>query len=180
MRSSDLWSLERQYLFYKSYHSNTVNKRIHFVFVPLIIVTTFSLISLIRLPEPANDVSRVVALIYVLYTMVLNPTLGLAFSPFVFCYHAASRALCDYAGPSGVVPLAGTLNFIGWFAQIVGHYAFEGKSPAFMNSLVQSLLAAPIVIWLELIFSFGFLPDLKARMLRSRVVAKAKKAVAKN
>lgn len=179
MRSSDLFNLERQYTFYKAYHSNTINKRIHIVFVPLIIITTLALLSLIPLPEPATDLSRLVTLGYILYGIFLNPAIGLAFAPFLICYYLASRALCDYAGPSGTVPLAGALNFIGWFAQLLGHYAFEGRSPAFMDSIVQALLAAPIVIWIDVIFSLGFLPEMKARFLRSRVVAKAKRAVAR-
>lgn len=179
MRTSHLLSLDKQYMFYKAYHSNTVNKRIHIVAVPMIIITTLALLSRVRLSEPLSDLSRVVTLFYILYCIILSPGIGLAFAPFLMAYYSASRAFCQYAGPSGTVPWAAALNFIGWFSQIVGHYAFEGKSPAFMDSVAQSLLAAPIVIWLEVIFSFGLLPDLKARLLRSRVVAKARKATSR-
>lgn len=180
MKTSDLFSLERQFAFYKSYHGNTINKRIHIVFVPTLVVTALALLSRVALPAPVNDMSRVLTAFYILYCIALSPKLGLMYTPFLLTFYALSRALCAFAGPSGTVPLAGALHFISWFAQIVGHYAFEGKSPAFMDSLVQSFLAAPIVIWLEVVFSLGFMPDTKARLQRARVAAKARKAVAKN
>lgn len=180
MRTSDLLSLERQFAFYKSYHGNTINKRIHIVFVPTLIITALALSSKVELPPPVNDMSRVLTAFYIVYCITLNAKLGLLYTPFLLAFYAASRLLCNYAGPSGTVPFALTLHFISWFAQIVGHYAFEGKSPAFMDSVLQSLLAAPIVIWLEVVFSLGFMPDTKARLQRARVVAKARKAVAKN
>ncbi|CDF33879.1 unnamed protein product [Chondrus crispus] len=124
--------------------------------------------------------SRVVTLFYILYCLVLSPKLGLLYTPFLLLFYAVSRAFCNYAGPDATVPWALAFHFIAWFAQIVGHYVFEGKSPAFMDSLFQSLLAAPIVIWLEVVFSLGFMPETKARLQRARVVAKARKAVAKN
>lgn len=180
MKASDLFSLERQFSFYKSYHTNTINKRIHIVFVPTLIITFLSLISTFRLPPPFVDMSRPFTLFYILYCIALSPKLGLLYTPFLVLFYAASRAFCNYAGPSATVPWALALHFISWFAQIVGHYAFEGKSPAFMDSLLQSFLAAPIVVWLEVVFSLGFMPETKARLQRSRVVAKARKAVKHN
>lgn len=173
-------SLERQFAFYKSYHGNTINKRIHIVFVPILVITALALLSKVELPSPVSDMSRVLTAFYVVYCITLDPKLGLLYTPFLLAFYAASRLLCNYAGPSATVPWALALHFISWFAQIVGHYGFEGKSPAFTDSVVQSLLAAPIVIWLEVVFSLGLLPDTKARLQRARVVAKARKAVSKN
>lgn len=179
MKTADLFSLERQFHFYKSYHNNTINRRIHIVFVPIIFVSALSLLSEIPLSYPFTDVSRLFTLVYVFYCIFLNFNLGLLFTPFILGAYALSQAFCKYAGPSGTVPWAFTLNFAGWVAQFVGHFAFEGKSPALMDSFAQSILAAPIVIWLEVLFSLGFLSGTKAWLIRSRVVAKARKAVEK-
>jgi len=182
MKPSSLLSLEKQYTFYKAYHSNTINKRIHIVFVPVILVTTLTLISC--LPRPAvfsdKDPAMFLTALYVAYCLILSPFLGVLFAPFVLLSYLSSQSLKAYAGEAATVPLAFTLNFTGWVAQFVGHFAFEGRAPALFDSLVQSLLAGPIVIWLDVLFMCGLLPEVKAKLLRSRVVAKAKKAVANN
>lgn len=149
------------------------------VFVPTIVITTLSLLSLIKLSSPVDDLSRLVTLLYMVYYLTLDITIGLLYTPFLLGFYAMSRALCDYAGPAGTVPLAGALNFIGWFAQFVGHYGFEGKAPALTDSFLQSILAAPIVIWLDVVFAMGFMPDTKAKLLRAKVAAKARKAVSR-
>lgn len=40
--------LEQQLIFYGSYHSNTVNVAIHMVCVPIILMTSFLLVSLLH------------------------------------------------------------------------------------------------------------------------------------
>lgn len=182
MKNTDLFNLERQYSFYKAYHSNKINKRIHIVFVPLILITTLTLSSFLALPPPlsATDVPTLVTLLYIVYCLVLSPYLGTLFTPFLLLSYAASRALRTYAGDDAAIPLAFTLNFAGWVAQFVGHFGFEGRSPALFDSFVHSILAAPITIWLDVLFMFGLLSDVKAKLLRSKVVAKARKAVETN
>ncbi|PXF49960.1 putative endoplasmic reticulum membrane protein [Gracilariopsis chorda] len=121
--------------------------------------------------------SHLVTLAYIVYCLILNPQIGLFFTPVLLVLHSLSQWLVRYAGPHGTVPWALAFNFIAWFAQIVGHYGFEKNSPALMDSLVQSVLAAPIVIYLELMFSFGMLQETKTKLQRSRVVARARKSL---
>lgn len=174
---SALTDFDKQFHFYKHYHTNSTNKRIHTVGIPMLIVTGLMLLSLLRLPEPIHDASILVVLVYMLYYVILRAELALVFAPFLLVLYAVSKFLCRRAGPHGIVPWALAFHFIAWFVQFVGHYAFEGNSPALMDSFVASILVAPLVIWLEALFSFGLLLDLKARLMRSRVVAKARKAV---
>lgn len=173
---SKLFSLERQFHFYKSYHTNSINRKIHIVFIPILFFTFLVLFAEVPLPPPIYDLTNVIVFAYIGYCLVLDIFIGLLFTPFLVGIYVLSRAFRDYAGSDGTIPWALTINLLAWVAQFVGHYAFEGKSPALFDSLVQSVLAAPIVVWLEMLFSLGLLQDTKARLLRSRAAAQARKA----
>ena len=171
-------SLERQFHFYRAYHSNSVNRRIHNVFVPIIYATTLVFLAEIPLPQPFGDLSLIVTLAYMIYYCVLDFSVGSTIVPFIGLLYWLAHRFREYAGPDGTLPWGLTLHMLGWVAQFVGHYAFEGKSPALMDSLIQAILAAPIVIWLDILFSMGLMLDTKARLLRSRAAAQARKASA--
>jgi uncharacterized membrane protein YGL010W len=58
---------------------------------------------------------------------------------------------------------AGGIHIVSWLAQFVGHGAFEGRAPALLDNLVQAFLLAPLFVWMEVLFFFGYRPELKAR-----------------
>ena len=43
-----------------------------------------------------------------------------------------------------------------WILQILGHYIFEKKTPAFIKSLLQSFLIAPYFVLLECMIQSGY------------------------
>ena len=51
-----------------------------------------------------------------------------------------------------------------WILQFVGHGKFEGRAPALLDNLVQAIFLAPLFVWLELLFYFGYRPELQARV----------------
>ncbi len=51
-----------------------------------------------------------------------------------------------------------------WIAQFVGHGAFEGRAPALLDNLLQSLVLAPFFVFMELLFMFGYRPELQKRV----------------
>ena len=155
-----------------------MNKRIHIVFVPLLIVSTLAMLSEVPSRQPLPTVPQMVMLFYCLYYIVLDVKIGVSFIPFAVTLYLFSHALIKYVGQESILPVAFSLHILSWVAQFFGHFAFEGKSPAIFNSIIQSMLAAPITIWLELLFSFGFMLDVRAKLNRSRVVAKARRASA--
>ena len=53
---------------------------------------------------------------------------------------------------------------VAWIAQFVGHGVFEGRAPALLDNLVQAFFLAPFFVWLEVLFFFGYRPNLKARI----------------
>lgn len=69
---------------------------------------------------------------------------------------------------------AGGIHIVSWLAQFVGHGKFEGRAPALLDNLVQALLLAPLFVWMEILFFFGYRPELKARMEKGVEVEIAK------
>lgn len=56
------------------------------------------------------------------------------------------------------------LQIAGWVFQVVGHGVFEGRAPALLDNLVQALFLAPFFVWMEILFFFGYRPELKLRL----------------
>lgn len=56
------------------------------------------------------------------------------------------------------------VHVISWLVQFVGHGVFEGRAPALLDNLVQALFLAPFFVWLEVLFAFGYRPELKSRL----------------
>ena len=63
--------------------------------------------------------------------------------------------------------VAGGLFVVAWIAQFIGHGAFEKRAPALLDNLVQALLLAPLFVWMEVLFSVGYRPELQARLHKS-------------
>jgi len=44
------------------------------------------------------------------------------------------------------------------------HGFFEGRAPALLDNLVQALFLAPFFVWFEVLFFFGYRPELQRRL----------------
>lgn len=66
------------------------------------------------------------------------------------------------------------VHIVSWVAQFIGHGIFEKRAPALLDNLVQAIFLAPFFVWLEILFAFGYRPELKARLDESvaREIAK--------
>lgn len=60
--------------------------------------------------------------------------------------------------------VAGAIFVVAWVLQFVGHGKFEGRAPALLDNLTQALFLAPLFVWLELLFSFGYRKELQDRV----------------
>lgn len=56
------------------------------------------------------------------------------------------------------------LHVGSWIAQFVGHGKFEGRAPALLDNLFQAFFLAPLFVWLEMLFSLGYRPELQKRV----------------
>lgn len=66
--------------------------------------------------------------------------------------------------PQNATLVAGGVFVIAWILQFVGHGKFEGRAPALLDNLMQALLLAPLFVWLELLFFFGYRKELQQRV----------------
>ncbi|KAI1906849.1 hypothetical protein LOZ12_003995 [Ophidiomyces ophidiicola] len=165
--------LEKQYLFYGAYHHNPVNIAIHIICVPVIMFCIFLWVAsagpLFFVPElldfkcfPPNAAS-IAGFSYASLYVVLEPIAGILLAPLLLGGTALVNYLNNSYG-SAAVYWSLWIQAGAWIFQIVGHAIFERRSPAFVDNVVQALFLAPLFVWLEILFSFGYRPNLKARL----------------
>lgn len=114
---------------------------------------------------PAN-VGTIGAFIYAIFYVLLEPFAGGLIAPLVIGSAACGNYLL---GSYGMVVnyYAGGIHVVSWLAQFIGHGAFEKRAPALLDNLVQALLLAPLFVWMEILFFFGYRPELKQRFDKS-------------
>ncbi|PKY07051.1 DUF962 domain protein [Aspergillus campestris IBT 28561] len=165
-------NLEKQLLFYGAYHNNPVNVAIHITCVPVLLFTGIALAAnsptLFPVPEAIQyenlppNLGTIGALIYASFYVLLEPVAGALIAPLLVGGAAfANHLLLTYG--SDMNYWFGGIHVVTWLLQFVGHGAFERRAPALLDNLVQALLLAPLFVWMEILFFFGYRPELKAR-----------------
>jgi uncharacterized membrane protein YGL010W len=66
------------------------------------------------------------------------------------------------------------VHIVSWLLQFLGHGAFEGRAPALLDNLVQAIFLAPLFVWLEFLFKFGYRRELQGRVEKAVKVEIAK------
>jgi len=161
--SSSVMSLEDAYVFYGSYHHNKINKVIHIVCIWPILVTLLIILAQVKPLFGLVDLSLVATLIYTsYYAVVEQPGLAgtLAAVLVVAAYYLAQELKTSTSAWNPAV----AINVTCWFAQFYGHGVHEGRSPALLTNLQQAFLMAPLFVVLEVLFMFGYRPDLQKRV----------------
>ncbi|KAI0172335.1 DUF962-domain-containing protein [Hypoxylon sp. FL1284] len=176
-------NLERQLTFYGAYHHNSVNVAIHMICVPLILFSGFALAAntgtLIPLPKALTvphlelNLGTLAAFTWGGLYVLLEPVAGavLAF----ICLGAAAAtntALSENSSLTNKVAIA--VHVVCWLLQFVGHGAFEGRAPALLDNLTQAIFLAPLFVWLEFLFKFGYRRELQDRVGKAVQVEIAK------
>ena len=131
----------------------------------------------LRIPYLPANLGTVAATIYILLYVLMEPVAGTLFAPLILGGTAISNWLTSTYGQSANYWALG-IHICSWIAQFIGHGIFEQRAPALMDNLIQALLLAPFFVWMEILFSFGYRPDLKRRLddAINLEIAKAKKA----
>ncbi|KAF7945398.1 hypothetical protein EAE96_010172 [Botrytis aclada] len=168
-------NLEKQLTFYGAYHHNPTNVFIHMICVPLILATSLFLCSnsptLIPLPSwltipnlPLNF-STIGSICYGGFYILLEPVAGSILLPFIIGWTAFSNHIIATSSNATLAnQIAGAVFFVSWIMQFVGHGAFEKRAPALLDNLVQALVLAPFFVFMELLFIFGYRPELQKRI----------------
>lgn len=152
------------YQFYSEYHQNPINKLIHFVTIPLIVITTLSLVSNFQMKltstiykQPChsvgvtNNVSSMngvnfkgdvlLTMFYIFYYFTWKTPVNIIM--FVYCVTMLliSRSIKQMSFYWNGLDLL--IFIVAWILQFAGHSLFEGNRPALMDSLSQAFLTAP-------------------------------------
>ncbi|GAA5831112.1 hypothetical protein JCM3766R1_006241 [Sporobolomyces carnicolor] len=182
---SKLFNFEDQFTFYAAYHTNKTNVLIHVFCVPTILFTALVLTH--GIPGAAKsfatfDVGRTTVDVTVpflwaafnaIYFVLLEPAAGLLYAPILLSLgHLSNIAYSEHH--DAAMKYAGIAFVASWIAQFVGHGKFEGRAPALLDSLLQSLVLAVFFVWLEVLFYLGYRPALFKRLQNRTGVEVAK------
>jgi len=166
-------NLEKQLRFYGAYHHDPANIGIHIACVPVILLTAFLLGTntgpLVPLPDwmqvpylPPN-LGLIACLAYCILYVLLEPIAGSGLSILLLAGTAYGNYLTDTYGMKANYWAIAT-HVASWAAQFIGHGKFEGRAPALLDNLFQAFFLAPLFVWLEILFSLGYRPELKTRV----------------
>jgi 2-hydroxy fatty acid dioxygenase len=101
--------------------------------------------------------------LYATLYVLMEPVAGAMLAPLLLGGTAYANHLTSTYGMTANYAAIG-VHVFSWIAQFIGHGVFEGRAPALLDNLVQALFLAPFFVWLEVLFFFGYRPDLKARL----------------
>lgn len=93
----------------------------------------------------------------------MEPVAGGLVAPFIIAGVAYANHLTSTYG-SQANWIAFGAHVFSWIIQFIGHSKFEGRAPALLDNLVQAFFLAPFFVWFEVLFFFGYRPELKSRL----------------
>lgn len=114
---------------------------------------------------PAN-LGTIACLVYSTLYVLMEPVAGGMLAPLLLGGTAYANHLTSTYGMKANYIAIG-VHIFSWIAQFIGHGIFEGRAPALLDNLVQALFLAPFFVWLEILFAFGYRPELKSRLDQS-------------
>jgi uncharacterized membrane protein YGL010W len=165
MRSVDEWLAD-----YGSSHRHPVNKILHWICVPPIVLSVLGFLVAIPLPDAVNarppwlNVGTAVAVLALLYYARLSPALALGMLPIGVLAFLGIEALAQLAWPLWGSCLA--IFVVAWIGQFIGH-AIEGQRPSFFKDL-QYLLIGPLWL-LAFVYRAAGIPYSARRVEHQRV-----------
>ena len=127
----------------------------------------------LTIPYFPLNLGAFVAFVYSGFCILLEPVVGTILLPIIFGWTVYANHLTAtytyYANSVGIV-----VEIVAWILQFIGHGVFEGRAPALLDNLLQSFILAPFFVFMEVLFKFGYRPE-----LRQRVEGAVEKEIAK-
>lgn len=115
------------------------------------------------IPNLPPNLGTIFTLLYASLYILMEPVAGGILAPLLLAGTAYSKHLTTTYGATANYYALGTF-VMSWISQFVGHGVFEGRAPALMDNLVQALFLAPFFVWMEVLFAFGYRPELQSRV----------------
>jgi uncharacterized membrane protein YGL010W len=126
---------------YSASHRHPVNRRLHFVCIPLIVLAIFLGLKAIPVSRGALDATLTVIFLLLLYYLRLSWRLALGMGVVFAVLYAVVVAVAAASGAA--LPWVALGLFVaGWVGQFQGH-RIEGARPSFFKDL-QFLLIGPL------------------------------------
>jgi len=154
---------------YAAYHKDPRNKLTHFFGVPMVYYSPLIALGWLRFDVMGMNVS--LAWIVFAAVMIWYFTLDLQLAFIMTVISLPILVACDMAAR---LPFRESLilflviEIVGWAIQLIGH-VFEGRRPALVDNLLQSLMA-PLFLIAEIQFFLGFRKNLE-REVHDRTLA---------
>ena len=129
---------------YSESHQNLINKRIHWVCVPLIMLSLLGILWTLKLPfmntsyQYFNCATLLITLASIYY-FKLSPFMGIG----MIIISSLMILIISYLNNFGVIPYIFIFT-LSWIGQFIGH-KIEGKKPSFFED-IQFLLIGPLWI----------------------------------
>ncbi|CAK81285.1 unnamed protein product (macronuclear) [Paramecium tetraurelia] len=154
------------YSSYGSYHSNIVNKAIHLVCIPLILLSAVQITNHYSFTIDTGccqlNFGLIMLFVLALVYMTVDLVSGILASSFyiaVTLFLNQRFANSDEAQWSNHLFLATTFQVACWILQFIGHGVFEKRAPALLDNILQ-IFVAPDFVFLEVLFFLGYKPQI--------------------
>ncbi|CAK7226103.1 hypothetical protein SCUCBS95973_006086 [Sporothrix curviconia] len=168
--------LEKHLVSYRAYHHNNAYVVVHMVCVPLILVsslwvagnspTIIPLPSWLTIPNLPLNLGTIGALLWGGLYVLLEPVAGTALALICLGISAGGNYALAHFDAHTVTTYAAATSISCWILQFAGHGKYEGRAPALLDNLFQAIFLAPLFVWLELLFAFGYRQELQGRVER--------------
>ena len=183
--------LEKQFIFYASYHNDFTNQIIHIICIPILL---FTALIMLQFTPPLMDgsmkldftsqpmlntvfpdsveieynIALIFAALYsIFYFFVELPDgiVGILASLMVvimFIYSAHIQATMP-----DCLQTCAVIHVLSWVIQFLGHGIWEKRAPALLDGIVQAFAMAPLFVVMELFFMFGYRSEFRERVQKS-------------
>lgn len=148
---------------YAAYHQDPRCKLTHLFGVPMVFYSP--LIALGWLRTDVGGISISAAMVILAAVLIWYIRLDLQLGLLMTVISIPIAYFCDIASKMEFMTslqIFLSIKVSGWVIQLVGH-VFEGRRPALVDNLVQSLMG-PLFVLAEVVFFFGFRKELREKV----------------
>lgn len=136
------------YKFYNRYHSNSINRLIHILCIPMI---SWSICVMLPFYYSLGLMLFYAALYTYIFTYeIRNTTINETIAVNIHLMIIWLSAIFFKMYHENYMLIAGLVFVMSWIFQFIGHYFFEGNRPALFDSLYQSFAMAPLFTFFEI------------------------------
>jgi uncharacterized membrane protein YGL010W len=154
-------TIEERMAGYAAYHKNPKNKFTHFFGVPMVYYSPLIALGWVPLFEIAGLTITLAWAVFA-FVMIWYFTLDFQLASIMLLISIPIVYGTDILAKLPFYESLGIflgINIVGWAIQLIGH-VFEGRRPALVDNLLQSLMA-PLFLIAEVLFFLGIRKDLE-------------------